>query len=144
MNNASFIGNLCANAVQRQAKDGKLFITFDIAVNEGKERPTTFVRCYKHGDNANLLPYLEKGKKLYVRGHVTATAFINKANQAQGVLNLSVYELELIGGAQGTANAPQQPTQQQVAQQPQPRQATTATTTKRNVEQATDVNDLPF
>lgn len=147
MNNASFIGNLCANAVQRQSKDGKLFITFDIAVNEGKDRPTTFVRCLRHGDNANLLPYLEKGKKLYVRGHVTASAFINKENKAQGVLNLNVYELEMIW-PQSKANAPQQPTQQQFAQQPQvqPRQTTTATkrNENRNAEQATDVNDLPF
>lgn len=98
MNNASFIGNLTANAVQKQAQSGNNFITFTIAVNrkfKDKEE-VLFIDCIKSGDNANLLPYLQKGKKIYVSGRVSCHAYIDKNNQARASLYLAVFELELL------------------------------------------------
>lgn len=145
MNSATFIGNLCANAVQRQAQDGKLFITFDIAVNEGKNVPPVYVSCAKNGDNAKLLPYLEKGKKVYVRGRITARTYNStKDGQTHAYLALSVYELELISASGNATQQVQQQVQQvQADARPQP---TTAKKAPKNIaqQQPQDVKDLPF
>lgn len=104
MNNATFIGNLTADAVQRPSANGN-YITFGIAVNERRKdsEVTTYIDCIKSGDNAALLPYLTKGSKVCVIGRVAARAYIDKEGQPQGRLDLNVYQLELCGSKAQTA-----------------------------------------
>lgn len=112
MNQCTFIGNLVANAAQKAAS-GKTFITFTLAVSRKyKDKESTlFIECIKNGDNANLLPYLQKGKKIAVSGRIGCHAYMDRQKQPRASLDLSVFDLELIGGQQT-----QQPTQQQLAQ----------------------------
>lgn len=100
MNQATFIGNLVAPAVAKSA-NGNSFITFTLAVNRKykNNNETLYVECAKNGDNANLLPYLTKGQKVAVSGRVSCRAYTNKQNLAAAVMELSVYELELVGKA---------------------------------------------
>lgn len=115
MNQCTFIGNLVANAAQKSV-NGNSFITFTLAVNRKyKDKESTlFVECIKNGDNANLLPFLLKGKKIAVSGRVGCHAYLNKQGQPCASLDLSVYDLELVSSQQT-----QQPTTQQVTAQVQ-------------------------
>ena len=117
MNQATFIGNLTANAVQKQTQGGTAFITFTLAVNrkyKDKEE-VSYIECIKNGDNAKLLPFLTKGTKIAVTGRVSCHAYVDKNNQARASLDLAVFDLELLGGKQQSDNtqqaAPQQSTQ---------------------------------
>lgn len=116
MNNCTFIGNLTADAQAKQSNiNGTItaFITFDIAVNRKTRNgdETLYISCIKNGDNANLLPYLAKGKKVAVNGRVSTHAYLDRSGQPRASLDLAVYDLELLGG-----NASAEPQQAQ----PQP------------------------
>lgn len=123
MNSATFIGNLVAPAVQKQAQD-RTFITFTVAVNRkyGQKEETLYVECIKNGDNAKLLPFLGKGTKVCVQGRVSCHAYNDKNGQPHANLDLAVFELELVGSKADNQQQPQQqsvsnpfPTQQQQA-----------------------------
>lgn len=122
MNSATFIGNLVAPAVQKQANE-RTFITFTVAVNRkyGQKEETLYVECIKSGDNAKLLPFLAKGTKVCVQGRVSCHAYVDKQNQPHANLDLAVFELELVGGKADNQQPQQQsvsnpfPTQQQQA-----------------------------
>ena len=136
MNQATFIGNLTANAVQRATADGTAtYATFSVAVNRktknGAEE-TTYVDCVMGGNTAGVVPYLTKGKKIAVTGRVSCRAWIDRQGQPHANLELRVWELELCGGRdnaeQGqtqTSFATQQPAApvQQTAQPQQQPQA---------------------
>lgn len=140
MNSASFIGNLCATPISRQSKTGTPYITFDIAVNEGKDRPALFISCIRTGDNSKLLPYLEKGKKIYVRGRISSHAYIDRNNQAQSSLDLSVYEIELLSSNTATTQQQTAPSQPQPQSSPRPFPPSSAP----QVPDPTDTDNLPF
>lgn len=117
MNSATFIGNLVAPAVQKQAND-RTFITFTVAVNRkyGQKEEVLYVECIKSGDNAKLLPFLGKGTKVCVQGRVSCHAYVDKQNVAHAYLDLAVFELELVGGKADNqqSNQPTQSNQQSV------------------------------
>lgn len=100
MNQATFIGNLVAPAVAKSA-NGNSFIKFTLAVNTKYKdnNATLYVECIKNGDNNKLIPYLTKGQKVAVMGRISCHAYINRQNLAAAVMELSVYELELVGKA---------------------------------------------
>lgn len=112
MNQATFIGNLVSNAVSMNA-NGNAFIRFSIAVNRKYKgnNETMFIDCIKNGDNNNLLPYLTKGQKIAISGRVSCHAYMNKDNKPVASLDLSVYDLELVGsknsGQQQNSYTPQ-------------------------------------
>lgn len=122
MNQAQFIGNLTADAVARTSRDGQSqYVTFTVAVSQRQPdgtQTTLYVECSKGGDNKNLLPYLAKGKSIWVQGRISAHAYADRQGQPRASLDLRVYDLELCGGKSGeqtaTAAAAQpQPVQQQ-------------------------------
>lgn len=122
MNQATFIGNLIAQAVQKQSQGGTCFITFSIAVNrkyKDKEE-TLYIECIKNGDNANLLPYLQKGKKIAVSGRVNCHAYLDKNNQPRASLDLAVFELELLSSSDSSSDQTQTSHTQQSPQNPFP------------------------
>lgn len=121
MNQCFFIGNLVANAAQKNA-NGNFFITFTIAVNRKyKDKETVlFVECIKNGDNANLLPYLQKGKKVAVCGRVSCHAYTDNQGQPRAYLDLSVFELELVSSSNTTQSPQQTAVQAQTPSNPFP------------------------
>ena len=151
MNHATFIGNLTADAKQHQGADGRMFVTFDIALNYRRRgaEAVMYVSCFRTGDNARLLPYLTKGQKVCVMGPVSITTYTAGNGDVRAKLNILAIELELVGGralvsptdvahaAAPTANQPvaKAPTEQSTAATPPTAKAPT---------KATDEDDLPF
>lgn len=97
------IGNLGEDA-KMLAGDFKTFYTFDVAVSE-KYRDTTgtliervtWVQCSVNWDATNLLQYLTKGTKIFVRGTLKQKMYTTRENEQKSVLLCNVQELELLG-----------------------------------------------
>lgn len=102
---AEIIGNLGADAVKNQGNDGA-YISFRVAhstkFTDRKTgeitKTTTWVSCTLNGDGGGLLPYLKSGEKVYCRGNLSSRIFVGHDGQKHAGLNLSVTEIELVGG----------------------------------------------
>lgn len=121
------IGNLGADA-QLQVYNGNKFVSFRIANTDAWtdkatgeiKKSTQWISCTLNGDGGNLLPYLKKGTKIFVRGNAQIVVYSSpKTHQMEAGVNLFVREIELCGGSKEEAHpqqpAPQQPTPQQTA-----------------------------
>lgn len=106
------VGRLTKNAKVSATKTGKQVINFDVAVNErykvkatGELKSATkFVQC-SMWRAVSLAQYLTKGKLLQLTGDVDATAYINKDDEAKGVLALRVVKLTFLEKAGDKADA---------------------------------------
>ena len=91
------IGNLVSDAEVKNGKDGREFVTFRVAVNEGsgEDKKTTYydVNYVKSG----LLQYLKKGQQLYVSGKLSISAVL-KDGKAYLNAYVSAKDIVLIGG----------------------------------------------
>lgn len=102
---AEVIGNLGADA-KVVSENGYAFIKFNVAHTDrwtdqdGKEHTATqWVSCIINDSNSKLLPFLTKGKQVFVRGNLTARVFSSeKERRMVAGLNLNVREIELVGG----------------------------------------------
>lgn len=119
------IGNLGADA-QLQVNNGNKFVSFRIANTDtwtdkktGEIIKTTqWISCSLNGDGGNLLPYLRKGTKIFVRGNAQIVIYSSpKTHQMEAGVNLFVREIELCGGSKDE-------TQQQTPQPQTPQQQT--------------------
>lgn len=121
------IGNLGADA-QLQMYNGNKFVSFRIANTDAWtdkatgeiKKSTQWISCTLNGDGGNLLPYLKKGTKIFVRGNAQIVVYSSpKTHQMEAGVNLFVREIELCGGSKEEAHpqqpAPQQPAPQQTA-----------------------------
>ena len=121
------IGNLGADA-QLQVYNGNRFVSFRIANTDAWtdkatgeiKKSTQWISCTLNGDGGNLLPYLKKGTKIFVRGNAQIVVYSSpKTHQMEAGVNLFVREIELCGGSKEETHpqqpAPQQPTPQQTA-----------------------------
>ena len=104
------IGNLGAHAETR-VSDGATYVTFRVA-HTGKNvdvqsgeiiREAVWVSCSKAGECANLMPYLHKGTKVYVRGNAQLKVYTGHDVKPHAGINLYVHELELCGSQVGDA-----------------------------------------
>lgn len=111
------IGNLGADA-QMQVYNGNKYVSFRIAntdawtdKNTGEiKKSTQWVSCSMNGDGGNILPYLKKGTKIFVRGNAQIVVYSSpKTHQMEAGVNLFVREIELCGGSKDE-DQPQQPT----------------------------------
>lgn len=100
------IGNLGADA-QLQVTNGNKFVSFRIANTDSWTdkktgeiiKTTQWVSCSLNGDGGNLLPYLRKGTKIFVRGNAQIVVYSSpKTHQMEAGVNLFVREIELCGG----------------------------------------------
>lgn len=152
------IGNLGADA-QLQVVNGNKFVSFRVAntdswtdkVTGEIKKSTQWISCSLNGDGGNLLPYLKKGAKVFVRGNANMVTYSSpKSHMIEVGVNLYVREIELCGGAREENQ--QQPTpQQQAPQQPAPPQQTPqqpaqtkANTTTRHAKTTKDVDKMAF
>lgn len=100
-----FIGNLGADA-KVQTVNGQQFVSFNVADSEqftdgdgNKQERTTWISCTLRGDGGKLLPFLLKGKTVFVRGYMSTRIFNSaKHHMMMAGVNCSVREIELIGG----------------------------------------------
>lgn len=111
------IGNLGADA-QLQVYNGNKYVSFRIANTDvwtdkstGEiKKSTQWVSCSMNGDGGNILPYLKKGTKIFVRGNAQIVVYSSpKTHQMEAGVNLFIREIELCGGSKDE-DQPQQPT----------------------------------
>lgn len=99
------IGNLGANA-QVKGENGRLFISFNVAHtdrwtdDQGVNHDTTqWVSCIINDPSYKILPYLVKGKSVYVRGNAKLRVFSSeKERRMVAGVTINVQDIELIGG----------------------------------------------
>lgn len=100
------IGNLGADA-ELKDNNGRKFVSFRLAHTDkwknsqtGQDNVSTiWASCAINGDAHNLLPFLKKGVKVFVRGSVQLTMYSSpKTHQMECGLNIAVWEIELCGG----------------------------------------------
>lgn len=105
------IGNLGADA-ELKDNNGRKFVSFRLAHTDkwknsqtGQDNVSTmWASCAINGDAHNLLPYLKKGVKVFVRGSVQLNMYSSpKTHQMECGLNIAVWEIELCGGQRDTA-----------------------------------------
>ena len=99
------IGNLGADA-QIKGENGRQFISFNVAHtdrwtdDQGVNHDTTqWVSCIINDPASKVLPYLVKGKSVYVRGNAKLRVFSSeKERRMVAGVTINVQEIELIGG----------------------------------------------
>lgn len=120
------IGNLGADA-QLQVNNGNKFVSFRIANTDtwtdkrtGEIIKTTqWISCSLNGDGGNLLQYLKKGTKIFVRGNAQIVIYSSpKTHQMEAGVNLFVREIELCGGSREENQLQEQQQQTQPQQNP--------------------------
>lgn len=98
------IGNLGADA-QVKAENGREFVSFNVGHNEKwsdaagvAHESTIWVSCALNGNGGNLLPFLKKGRCVYVSGRGSARVYSSeKARGYVAGLNIAVDRVELVG-----------------------------------------------
>lgn len=98
MQNTEIIGNLTAAPELRATPNGINVCTFTVAVNKrGKDKGAEFFRVSAWRElGENCSKYLDKGRKVYVRGEVSARAFMGKDGQPKASLELTANEVEFL------------------------------------------------
>ena len=104
---AEVIGNLGADA-QVKGENGRQFISFNVAHTDrwtddnGVAHDTTqWISCIINDTQTKVLPYLLKGKQVYVRGNATLRVFSSeKERRMVPGITINVRDIELIGGKQ--------------------------------------------
>lgn len=96
------IGNLTRDAeIKQSQKTQDNFLTFTIAVNEGKDKPAIFIRCLRkaYDNTQNLMQYMTKGKKVYVQGKPSIGVYTDQqSGNARPDITCFVEHIELLGG----------------------------------------------
>lgn len=109
---AEIIGNLGADAkvVRGNTAD---FVSLSVAhsrvfkKNDGTEVAETYwVNVTINWNASNLLPYLKKGTKVFVRGNVRLRAFTDKNHELRAGMDINADEIELCGSAQQQQQTP--------------------------------------
>ena len=98
------IGNIGSDA-QVKEDNGRKFVSFNVGHNDRwtdengvNHEQTIWVSCAMSGDGGNLLPYLKKGRAVYVSGRGSARIYSSPTlKRMVAGLNISVDRVELIG-----------------------------------------------
>lgn len=133
------IGNLGSDAEIKIFGERK-YVSFSLAHSERHKdgnSETVWVNVLWYGDGGNLLQYLTKGTKLFVRGRFAPKAYTDNSGQPRCSVNVYATEVSLCG-SRNDSNANNQQ-QQTAATTPQPVPQPTAAPKTTNPEQ-----ELPF
>lgn len=96
MKQVTIIGNLGAQAVRRVASDGKELMTFNVAVNAGKDSQPVWFNCVGNL-REKILPFLVKGQCVCVVGDLNARTYNGNID-----LSVNIDRIELCGAAPET------------------------------------------
>ena len=94
---AEIIGNLGFDAVVKQI-NGKDYVSFDVAHEQrnGDRSETVWVSVLWYGNGGNLLQYLKKGAKVFVRGRLQTGIYTSqKTLQSRVSLSMFVTEIQM-------------------------------------------------
>lgn len=93
MKSVTIIGNLGSNAVLRTTSEGKQLMSFNVAVNQGKDNPPVWFNCIGNY-REKLFPFLVKGQCVCVIGDLQARVYKGDID-----LGLNLEKCELCGVA---------------------------------------------
>lgn len=99
------IGNLGRDA-EVKSVNGSQFVSFNVAATESwidnqgnRQERTTWVSCALNGDGGKLLPYLKKGRRVYVSGDGSVKLYSSAVQRRMMAgANIAVRTIELLGG----------------------------------------------
>lgn len=137
MNSLTIIGNVTRTPETAATQTGKRVCNFTVAVNRrggGQEGADYFrVTAWEQlGDNCAR--YLDKGRKVAVRGMVSARAYIANDGSPRANLEITAQEVEFLSSRQDAAPVEEHQERQAIQQETAPNQGFTAV----------EDNDLPF
>ena len=140
MNKTMFIGNLTKDPELRTTQSGRSVCSFSVAVNDGKnpqtgEQYVTYYRVSAWDKQAeNCAKFLIKGRKVYVEGRPSASAYTKQDGSVAANLEVTAHVVEFLSSiADQGSYAPAQPS----AQAP-------ASVDPQSGFTQVDTNDLPF
>ena len=83
-------GNIGKDAELATRKDGSQYLTFRVAVDEGRDKaPTWYGVALYVSNHANLQQYLVKGARVLIHGRLTAGAYTDSHGTAQPSLSIA-------------------------------------------------------
>lgn len=100
------IGNL-GNDAEIKNINGKEVVSFNVAHSEkynGQEN-TTWVSVLWYGNGGNLVQYLKKGAKVFVRGRLSVNIYQTRDGRWNAGVNLTATEINLCGGKNDNDNS---------------------------------------
>ena len=95
------IGNIVADAEQKQGESGNEYLSFSVAVNDmvKKERTTTFYEIVSF-HHRNILDYLRKGVRVYVCGRLAVFSYSSQDGDPRTRLCVNASDIELCGSSE--------------------------------------------
>lgn len=113
---AELVGNLGADAREIQDNDRK-FVSMNVAssyrrIDQKTGQPvdvTQWVSVTLPREGGNLLPYLKKGCKVFIRGNLTTRIYMGHDGLNHSGVNISASEIELCGGVRDDENGVSSP-----------------------------------
>jgi single-strand DNA-binding protein len=99
------VGNLGADAKEIQ-DNNRVFVSMNVASSYRRLDPQTgqpidvtqWVSVTLPREGGNLLPYLKKGTKIFVRGNLSTRIYMGHDGLNHSGINISASEIELCGG----------------------------------------------
>lgn len=99
MNSLTITGNLGKDSEMRNLPDGTSVLTFSVADNQGKDKPSIWWNCALFGKRADALAqYLTKGQQVTVVGNVTEREWTDKDGAKRKSMDVRVGDVALQGG----------------------------------------------
>lgn len=109
------IGHLGKDATVNQV-NGRTVINFSVAHTEkwkdqsgNEQQKTIWAECGYWTDKTAIAPYLTKGTQVFVTGKPEARAWTTNDGKAGASLNITVGQVQLLGGGQSQQQATSQP-----------------------------------
>ena len=94
MQQLTIAGNVGKNAVLRRTPNGDAVLSFSLAVNNGKDKESTWFDCSVWGKRAESLEsHITKGSKLVLTGRPTC-----RAHEGKAYIGINVDNLSFMGG----------------------------------------------
>lgn len=103
MKQITIIGNLGAQAVRRTTSEGKELMTFNVAVNAGKDAQPVWFNCVGNL-REKILPFLVKGQCVCVTGDLSARTYNGNID-----LTVNIDRIELCGAKPDDTEADKEP-----------------------------------
>ncbi|MHB1408019.1 MAG: single-stranded DNA-binding protein [Acidovorax defluvii] len=101
MNHITIAGRIGKDPEMRYLKDGDPVLSFSVADDQGKDKPTTWWPCSLFGKRAeSLQQYLTKGASITVTGTVQEREYTDKDGNQRKAMQVRVGDIALQGGRQ--------------------------------------------
>lgn len=106
LNQVTLIGNAGKDTESRMTPSGKLVASFSLAINEGQDKPTLWVRVSAWEKLAEIAQqYITKGKQVCVIGRLApANAYVAKDGKPAASYEITAEKIRLLGSREDVSN----------------------------------------